>query len=117
MWANHPAEVLRQWALASANPLDPDVSCQSEAIRQLCGVMLDVANVHQLMLELRHRIPRETAVQTLEIKRVDRAIDHRVADTPVFEHLRLRVWIGRDAILISVLLRPPSKCRFVPLEV
>jgi len=89
--------------LDSADPPDPNVSCRSEAIRQLCGVMLNVANVHQLMLEFRHRIPRETAVRTLEIQRVDRAIDHRVADTPVFEHLRLRVWIGRDAILISVL--------------
>src|SRR5215470_11925784 len=103
--------------LASADPPDPNVSCRSETIGQLSGVMLDVANVHQLMLELRHRIPRETAVRTLEIQRVDCAIDHRVADTPVFEHLRLRVWIGRDAILISVLLWPPPKCRFVPLEI
>src|SRR5262249_33088796 len=39
------------------------------------------------------------------------------ADTPIFEHLRLRVWIGRDAIVPAVLLRPLLKCRFVPLKV
>ena len=94
--------------------------------------MLDVAQVHQLMFQLRHLVARESTLRILKIELVNRSVDHLIAELPVFEHLRLRVglwdqrqravWVGRtgDAILIlhlALLMYPGAKRLFTRLEI
>ena len=102
---------------SAADPLDADVRRGTETIRELRAVVLDVADVHQLMLQLRHVVPTETAFGAVEIKRVYRIIDDAIAEGPVLEHLRLRIWVALDTVIAASMLRPPLKRRFVPLQI
>ena len=68
--------------------------------------MLDVTDVHQLMLQLRHAVPTKTALRAVEIERVHRIIDDAIAKRPVFEHLRLRIWLALDTVIAASMLRP-----------
>ena len=91
---------------AAADPPDPDVRRGTETICELRAVMLDVTEVHQLMLQLRHAIPAETALPVIEIERVHRIVDDAIAEGPVLEHLRLRIRIARDTVIVAPMLRP-----------
>jgi hypothetical protein len=79
--------------------------------------MLDVTDVHELMLQLRHAVPTETALRAVEIERVHRVIDHAIAERPVLEHLRLRIWVALDTVIMASMLRPPLKRCFVSLQI
>ena len=79
--------------------------------------MLHVADVDQLMLQLRDLVPGEAALRAREVERVDRPIGHRIAEAPVLEDLRLRVCVARGAVVAAVLVRPPPKLGFVTLQI
>jgi len=100
----------------SADPPDADVRRGTQAIRELRAVMLDVTEVHQLMLQLRHAVPTETALRAVEIERVHRIIDEAIAEGPVLEHLRLRIRVALDTVIGASMLRPPLKRRFIALQ-
>src|ERR1051325_722836 len=102
---------------SAADPRDADVRRRTQTIRELRTVMLNVTDVHQLMLQLRHAVPTETAIRAVEIERVDGIIDDAVAEGPVLEHLRLRIWVALDAVVAASMLRPSLKRRFVALQV
>ena len=57
--------------------------------------MLDVPDVEDLVFKLRHVVPRKPALGGGEIQRVDAAIDHVIADAPVFEHFVARERVYR----------------------
>src|SRR5579872_4096813 len=79
--------------------------------------MLDVTDVHELMLHLRHAVPTETALRAFEIERVHRVIDDAIAERPVFEHLPLCIWVAIDTVVAASMLRPWLKRRFVALQI
>src|SRR5579864_8011130 len=85
---------------SAADPPDADVRRGTETIRELCTVMLDVTDVHELMLQLRHAVPTETALRAVEIERVHRVIDDAIAERPVLEHLRLCIWVALDTVIV-----------------
>src|SRR4026208_830418 len=101
----------------SADPPYADVRRGTQAIRELRAVMLDVTDVHQLMLQLRHAVPTETTLRAVEIERVHRIIDDAIAERPVLENLRLRIWVALDTVIVPLMLRPPLKRRFVALQI
>jgi len=109
--------VCRNRRPAAADPRDADVRRGTETIRELRAVMLDVTEVHELMLQLRHAVPTETAFCAVEIERVHRIIDDEIAEGPVLEHLRLRIWVALDTVILASMLRPTLKCRFVALQI
>jgi hypothetical protein len=49
----HPGR-RRSSTSTSAHPVDPDVRRRAQSIRKLRGVMLDVADIDELMFQLRH---------------------------------------------------------------
>jgi hypothetical protein len=102
---------------SAADPPDANVRRGTETIRELRAVMLDVTDVHELMLQLRHAIPTETALRAVEIERVHRLIDDAIAEGPVLEHLRLRIGVARDPVIVASMLRPRLKRRFVALQI
>ena len=53
------------------------------------------------MLQLRHAVPTETALRAIEIERVHRIIDDPIAEGPVLEHLRLRIWVALDTVIVT----------------
>ncbi len=52
--------------------------------------MLGVSDVDDLVFKRRHLVPRKPALGGGEIQRVDAAVDHVIADTPVFEQFVAR---------------------------
>lgn len=79
---------------ASALPLHADAQRGAEPVRELCSVMLDVAEVHELVLQLRHPVMEATVVPR-EVHGVHRTIHHTVDDRPVTKDLLLGIW-ARD---------------------
>ena len=73
-------------------------------------MMLDMADIDELVLQLGHAIPTEATFGAVEIQRVDGVIDHPIAELPVIEHLRLRVRLTRDAVALAAMLFPQPKC-------
>ena len=51
----------------------------AEPVDKLSGVMLQVAQVHELVLKLGHPVPRKAAVSRAEIKMVHRGFDRGLA--------------------------------------
>src|SRR6516165_6580164 len=80
-------------------------------------MMLDVADIDELVLQLGHVIPTEATLGAVEIQRVHGVIDHPIAELPVFEHLRLRVWLTPDAIALTAMLFPQPERSFVALKI
>ena len=109
--------VCRHGRSAAADPPDADVRRRTDPIHELGAVMLDVTEVHQLMLQLRHPVPTETAFRAVEIERVHCIIDYPIAEGPVLEHLRLRIWVAPDTVIVALMLRPQLKRRFVALQI
>lgn len=64
------------------DPRHADVFRHPQPIHQLPGVMLDVANVDELIVELAHPVPREAAFGRVEVEAVDGRIDYLVANGP-----------------------------------
>src|SRR4026207_1528637 len=89
---------------SAADPPNADVCRGTQTIRELRAVMLDVTDVHQLMLQLRHAVPTETALRAVEIERVHRIIDDAIAERPVLENLRLRIWVALDTVIAASML-------------
>ena len=56
--------------------------------------MLNMADVDELMLQLRHLVPTESAVLTIQVELVDGIVEELVAHGPVFQNLVLGVRIG-----------------------
>ena len=75
----HDVSICRD-SRSAADPPDADVRRGTETIRELRAVMLDVTDVHQLMLQLRHAVPTETALRAVEIERVHCIIDDAIAE-------------------------------------
>ena len=90
---------------------------RADAIDQLRSVMLDVANIDELVLQLGHAIPTEATIGAVEIKRIHGVINHSIAELPVLEHLRLRVRLTADAVAFAAMLFPQPKRSFVMLEI
>src|SRR5579859_1804740 len=103
--------------LARGHPANPDVGGRADAIDQLRGMMLDMADIDELVLQLGHAIPTEATFGAVEIQRVHGAIDHPIAELPVLEHLRLRVRLTRDAVALAAMLFPKPKRSFVGLKI
>src|SRR4029453_19572511 len=97
-WLFRDVSVCRDGRSAAADPPDADVRRGTETIRELRAVMLDVTEVQQLMLQLRHAVPTETTLRAVEIERVHRIIDDAIAEGQVLEHLRLRILVALDAV-------------------
>src|SRR5689334_2080166 len=103
--------------LARGYPVNPDVSGRADPVDQLRSMMLDVANIDELVLQLGHAIPTEATLGAVEIQRVNGVINHPIAEIPVLEHLRLRVRLTADAIAFAAMLFPQPKRSFVMLEI
>ncbi len=65
--------------------------------KQRC-VVLDVADVVDLVVQLGQPLPREAALPGVEVKPVHRGVDHLVAHLPVLEHriARIEAWQSND---------------------
>src|SRR5215467_11077270 len=103
--------------LARGYPANPDVGGRADPVDQLRAMMLDVADIDELVLQLGHAIPTEATFGAVEIQRVHGVVDHPIAELPVFEHLRLRVWLTLDAIALTAMLFPQPKRSFVALKI
>ena len=80
-------------------------------------MMLDVADIDELVLQLGHAIPTEATLGAVEIQRLHGVINHPIAELPVLEHLRLRVRLAADAVAFGAMLFPQPKRSFVVLEI
>src|SRR5579871_3996529 len=80
-------------------------------------MMLDVADIDELVLQLGHLIPTEAAFCAVEIQRIHGVIDHPFAELPVLKHLRLRVWLAPDAVAFTAMLFPEGKRSFIALKI
>jgi hypothetical protein len=80
-------------------------------------MMLDVADIDELVFQLGHLIPTEATVRAFEIQRVHGVINHPIAEIPVLEHLRFRVRLTAGAVAFAAALFPQPKCSFVLLEI
>src|SRR5579862_4524764 len=103
--------------LAGAHPANPDAGGRADAVDQLRGMVLDVTDIDELMLQLGHAVPTEAALGTVEIQRVHGVIDHPIAELAVLEHLRLRVRFTRDAVVLAAMLFPQPERSFVALKI
>ena len=80
-------------------------------------MMLDVADIDELVLQLGHLIPTEATLGAVEIQHLNGVINHPIAELPVLEHLRLRVRFTADTVAFAAMLFPEPKCSFVALEI
>src|SRR5262245_11850105 len=103
--------------LARGYPGNPDVGGRADAIDQLRSVMLDVADINELVLQLGHLIPTEATLGAIEIQRIHRVVDHPIAELPIFEHLRLRIRVTAGAVAFAMMLFPQPERSFVVLEI
>src|SRR5271163_4513805 len=103
--------------LASGHPANPDIGGRADAVDQLPGMMLDVADIDELVLQLGHAIPTEATFGAVGIQRVHGVINHPIAELPVLEHLRLRVRLTLDAVARAAMLFPQPKRSFVALKI
>src|SRR5215471_13174016 len=104
-------------ALAPAHPADSHVSGRADAVDQLRAMMLDVADIDELVLLLGQAIPTEATLSAIEIQRVHGVIDHAIAEFPVLEHVRLRVRLTPNAVALPAMLFPQPKRSFVALKI
>ena len=63
-------------ALTRGHPANSDVGGRADAVDQLRGMMLDMADIDELVLQLGHAIPTEATFVAVEIQTVDAAGDH-----------------------------------------
>src|SRR5262249_39880792 len=103
--------------LARGYPGNPDVGGRADAIDQLRSVMLDVADINELVLQLGHLIPTEATLGAIEIQRIHRVVDHPIAELPIFEHVRLRIRVTAGAVAFAMVLFPQPERSFVVLEI
>ena len=103
--------------LARGYPANPDVGGRADAVDQLRAMMLDVADIDELVLQLGHAIPTEATLGAVEIQRVHGFINHPIAELPVLEHLPLGVRLTADAVAFAAMLLPQTKRSFVVLEI
>src|SRR5580704_9452395 len=80
-------------------------------------MMLDMADIDELVLQLGHAIPTEATFGAVEIQHVHGVVDHPIAELPVLEHLRLRVRLTLDAVALAAMLFPQPKRSFVALKI
>lgn len=73
--------------LGAADPVDADAGFLAESGRENGGVVLDVQQVDELMFERSHLLPGETALRGREVQRIDRCVDHGIAEPPVFQEV------------------------------
>ncbi len=73
-------------------PGQTTTDCPTQPIPKLCGVMLEVTDRNDLMLELGAGVPRETTFWLEQVKGVYGTVNHAVAD--VQERLHLGFGIG-----------------------
>jgi len=97
--------------------VNPDVGGRADPVDQLRSMMLDVADIDQLVLQLGHAIPTEATLGAVKIQRVHGVINHPIAELPVLEHLRLRVRLTADTVAFAAMLFPQPKRSFVVLEI
>src|SRR5215469_2467677 len=103
--------------LARRYPANPDVGGRADAVDQLRSMMLDVADIDELVLKLGHAIPTEATLGAVEIQRLHGVINHPIAELPVLEHLRLRVRLTAGAVAFAMMLFPQPERSFVVLEI
>ena len=80
-------------------------------------MMLNMADIDELVLQLGHAVPTEATFGAVEIQRVHGVIDHPIAELPVLEHLRMRVRLTRDAVALAAMLFPQPKRSFIVLKI
>jgi hypothetical protein len=92
-------------------------------------VVLDVPDVDELVLELRHRVPGKAALRRAQVEGIHAGIDHPIAKAPVFEYFGGCVGLARariaivlpadlaDALRIGTVLRPRRERVLILLEV
>src|ERR1700741_437010 len=80
-------------------------------------MMLDVADIDELVLQLGHAIPTEATLGAVEIQGVHGVINHPIAELPVCEHLRLRVRLTADTVALASMLFQQPERSFVALEI
>src|SRR5271157_3267045 len=94
-------------ALARGHPANPHVSGRADAVDQLRAMMLDVADIDELVLQFGHAIPTEATLSAIEIQCVHGVIDHAIAEFPVLKHVRLRVRLAPGAVALPAMFFPP----------
>jgi hypothetical protein len=62
-----------------SHPTDDDAVRPAQAAGKYGGVMLDVPNVNDLVLQRGHLVPGEAALRSREVKPIDPGIDHIIA--------------------------------------
>src|SRR5579871_4454121 len=80
-------------------------------------MVLDMADINELMLQLGHAVPTEATFGAVEIQRIHGVVDHPIAELAVLEDLRLRVRLTRDAVVLAAMLLPQLKRSFVALKI
>jgi hypothetical protein len=53
--------------------------------------MLYMPEIHELVLQFRHTVPRKSTLGTFQIELVNSIVDHPIAESPIFQHLPFRV--------------------------
>ena len=112
-----------------ADPIDSPIRRTAQAVRQLTGVVLEMAQVDELVLEFGHVVPPEAAIGGRQVEAIDGGIDAVVADLPVLEKLPARVgladsgrvvgWPGKAAeeLVLLAVLRPGDEIALVGLQI
>jgi hypothetical protein len=73
--------------LIASRSSDSDVGRCAQSARELCHVVLDVADADDLMLELGDPVPAEAARRIIQIHAIDAWVDHVIAATPIGQDL------------------------------
>src|SRR5512147_2953799 len=60
----------------SAHPAEALIGRLPESFGELSGMVLDVAQIEELMLQLGHRVPGEAALGRRQVEPIDGGIDH-----------------------------------------
>src|SRR5713226_4447703 len=84
-----PAGRARSCPPARVCPIDTGASRHPKTIGELRLMILNVANVDDLVLHLGNLVPTEAALRIVQVERVNGIVDHRPADAQVAQHLRL----------------------------
>src|SRR5262245_14564204 len=82
--------------------------------------MLDVADVDELMFQLRNFVPVESTISASKIKSSDCVVHYAVAKITVSQNLRLRIWLWYQRqilVWVRLMLFPWAEGGFVRLKV
>ena len=77
-------------------------ACFDEPFSETSGVLLDVADIEQNVIQLRDFIPTKTRFGGVQVDLVYLRVDHCIHQFPIGQQLRLR--IGRRVELLSSLI-------------